>query len=202
MIVRIFTAPSDYALDTLYTPDRDEVLIGVDKGAYHAVKSGLTLDVAIGDFDSTSPSETEAVRVNARRFIRHADEKDHTDTRLAFDEALKYDPERIVIYGGLTRRLDHTIGNLMLLRDERVSIRDDNTIVFAVSPGEHTLHNPYTYVSLFALDDVKGLTLSGFKYPLENYDLHRYDGRCISNEGSGRVAFIAGRLLVIMSKED
>ena len=61
----------------------------------------------------------------------------------------------------------------------------------------------YKYCSFFALEDVSNLTLKGFKYELENYQLSHTSLLGVSNEAIGncRITFSSGRLLLIKSKE-
>lgn len=59
---------------------------------------------------------------------------------------------------------------------------------------------PGTIVSLLALEDCKGLTLSGFKYPLEDADLKTGDTLGVSNVLLGRQGEIelqSGLVLVV-----
>ena len=62
------------------------------------------------------------------------------------------------------------------------------------------------YVSLFPIEgEVTGLTLKGFKYPLNSYTLKVEDsGLTVSNEISdpeAEVTFETGKLLMIMSRD-
>ena len=62
------------------------------------------------------------------------------------------------------------------------------------------------YVSFFTVGgDVSGLTLKGFKYPLDGYDLTVADsGLTVSNEiaaETAEVTFDKGKLLMIMSRD-
>ena len=62
------------------------------------------------------------------------------------------------------------------------------------------------YVSFFPLGgDVTGLTLEGFKYPLDKYHLTTADsGLTVSNEISeeyAKVTYESGTLLMIMSRD-
>ena len=38
-----------------------QFIIGVDRGAFHLLKRGISPDLAIGDFDSVTPEEYDAV---------------------------------------------------------------------------------------------------------------------------------------------
>ncbi len=201
MIVKIFTNPLSYTLDTLYQKDSEEVLIGVEDGAYLAVKKGLKLDVVIGDFDSLDQTKITFVKQNAAKTIEYPKKKDYTDTYLAVKAALEYTPDEIQIYGGIGARFDHTYANILLLNLGPIVMLDDSHKVYTLDPGEYTIENRFEYVSLFALEDVKGLSLKGFAYNLDKYDLAMDDPLCISNQGSGTLTFDEGVLLVIESSD-
>ncbi|WP_338012200.1 thiamine pyrophosphokinase [Paenibacillus beijingensis] len=107
--VVIFTGGNlgDWALRL---PQPGDYLIGADKGAFFLLEAGFTPDLAVGDFDTVTPEQLEAVRSGSRVF-RGFDpiDKDYTDTELAFRIALERAPAQIVIAGGseavLTTRL-------------------------------------------------------------------------------------------------
>ena len=62
-----------------------------------------------------------------------------------------------------------------------------------------------TYVSLFPMGEtVEGLTLEGFKYPLDHYQLKDREGLGVSNEITADTATVSweqGVLLMIQSKD-
>ena len=93
------------------SPKGDDLKISADCGYKNAKKLGIVPDFAVGDFDSGSmaelPRETEIIEVPA--------EKDFTDTQLAVDVALEHGADHVIIIGGLSGRLDHTMSNLSLL---------------------------------------------------------------------------------------
>ena len=86
-------------------------VVAADRGADHALALGLEIDLAIGDFDSATAAAVEA----ARTVERHAVDKDATDLELALRAALAYEPRRILVVGGIEGRLDHLLGELLIL---------------------------------------------------------------------------------------
>ncbi|MDX6472455.1 MAG: thiamine pyrophosphokinae, partial [Gaiellaceae bacterium] len=74
-------------------------IVVADGGAEHALRLGLSIDVAVGDFDSLSASDMEAVDRAHTRVVRHERTKDATDLELALDLALEQDPRRILVFG-------------------------------------------------------------------------------------------------------
>ncbi|MFO7930083.1 MAG: thiamine diphosphokinase [Desulfosalsimonas sp.] len=188
-------------MDTLYKKDDTEYLIGVDKGAFHALSYGLTLDRVIGDFDSIKKDEFDYIKRHTKTIDEHPIKKDETDSYLAIREALKLDPDEIIVYGGIGDRLDHTYANIQLLKQGDIVFVNDMTKMYVLSPGEYTIINTHKYISFFALEDVKKLSLSGFEYTLNGYDLNTDDPLAVSNKGQGKVSFEDGLLLVIHQNE-
>lgn len=200
MKCNIVTGPNDYDLKKIYTVD-DTYTIGADIGAYMLSKCEIKFNLALGDFDSVTPFELDQIRRYADEILEYPIKKDKTDTFLAIEEALKRGFTDITIYGGLGKRMDHTFANLMLLKLGDIKIITEHEIMYVLDPNTYEINNTYKYVSFFALEDVKDLTLHGFEYELENYDLSVDDPLCISNKGKGTLSFTEGSLLVIHQKE-
>lgn len=200
MKCNIVTGPNNYDLKKIFTVD-DTFTIGADIGAYILSKYEIEFDLALGDFDSVTPFELDKIKRYAKDILEYPEKKDRTDTFLAVEEALKRGYTDITIYGGLGRRMDHTIANLILLRLGDIKIISENEIMYILDPNTYEINNTFKYVSFFALEDVKGLTLHGFEYELENYDLSVDDPLCISNKGKGTLSFTEGSILVIHQKE-
>lgn len=201
-MIKLFVAPINYSLETLYEPEEGEVLIGVDRAAYHALSNGIELDYAMGDFDSVNEEERAFIENHARHVERFKVRKDRTDSDIALSKALEIDPEEdIIIYGGIGSRLDHTYGNLLMLRRGNITMKTDHHMARVLVPGTYAIDNPHEYISFFAVEPVRSLTLRGFSFELDAYDLAITDPLCISNQGSGTVSFNQGRLLMIASDD-
>ncbi|MFU8786504.1 MAG: thiamine diphosphokinase [Candidatus Izemoplasmataceae bacterium] len=201
MIIKIFVNPINYTIENLYQQDDNQYLMGVDKGAYHALKKGLNLDLVLGDFDSTTEEEYSFIQTHAKNIKTFKERKDETDSYLAIKEALLLNPKEIIVYGGMGGRLDHTYGNLLLLKQGDITFVTDKQKMYILSPGKYAIENPYQAISFFAIEDVKSLTLQNFSYELSDYDLVVDDPLCISNKGHGTVTFKDGLLLVIHSSD-
>ena len=188
-------------------PEEGDLLIAADGGWNNAALLGITPSVLLGDMDSLGdkkvPKEVEIYRVPA--------EKDLTDTQLAVELALKRGAREIVIIGGLSGRLDHTLSNLAILEhlnEMRVHalINDGfNRAHFIRNNSTLIPKSDFKYVSLIAADPVcKGVEIDGVKYPLKNAKLRRAHQYAVSNELTGNCAFIAvkkGGLYIIESRD-
>ena len=73
-------------------------VVGVDKGAFIALKKGIKLDLAIGDFDSVNEEEFACLFGSVNNIVKLNPIKDVTDTYEAYKHVREYD--EIVILGG------------------------------------------------------------------------------------------------------
>lgn len=201
MIIKIFTGPLNYSVKKVYKEENNELIIGVDSGCMHLLNSGVTPDIGIGDFDSVTDDEYKIIKSKIKNLKTFDKIKDYTDTYLAVKEALKFKHTEIIIYGGIGERIDHTFANVNLLKLGNITLVDESTQMYMLDPGIYQIDSDFKYISFFAIEDVKGLTLKGFKYELNKINLDNFDPLCISNEGSGSLEFEEGLLLVINQNE-
>lgn len=182
---------------------KGKYLIGVDEGAYIALKNGIELNVAIGDFDSIDAEKLSFIQSKTETIIL-SNKKNDTDTWAALK--LCKDASRIIILGGIQgKRIEHFIANLMLMEKyPRVEMLDNNSHMYIMDSSFSIRKTDYKFISFFALQDTI-ISLEGFAYPLNNYYLKNTDPLTISNELTterGIITLKGGRVLVIQSKED
>jgi len=192
--------------------EEDVIWVGVDKGVAYLLKHNIVPAKAFGDFDSITKQELIAIKAQLPDAEVHPSEKDETDTEIAVNWALEQNPELIRIFGGTGGRLDHFLGNIQLLlkgldRGALIEIHDVQNKLYAHREGTYTIVKDYLlpYVSFMPITpDVKGISLKGFKYPLEKKHIRFGDTLCISNElevESGTFSFDEGILMVIRSRD-
>ena len=188
-------------------PKGGDISISADCGYKNSQKLGVSIDFAVGDFDSGNkdelPREAEIIEVPA--------EKDFTDTQLAVDVALEQGADFITIIGGLGGRLDHTLSNLAILEKLwsmgiRAMITDGkNRARYIERTSELIPKSNFKYLSLIAADEnVKGVSVEGCKYPLKNAVLTRTNQFAVSNEILKNCALVSvkkGGLYIIESKD-
>lgn len=188
-------------------PKGGDISISADSGYRNAKKLGVSVDYAVGDFDSGDkaelPREAEIIEVPA--------EKDFTDTQLAVDVALEQGADFITIIGGLGGRLDHTLSNLAILErlwsmGVRAVITDGkNRARYIERTSELVPRGVFKYISLIATDETaKGVSIEGCKYPLKNARLSRTNQFAVSNEITKNCALVSvkkGGLYIIESKD-
>lgn len=195
--------------------EKFDKMIAVDAGLEAMDALGLIPDYVVGDFDTVSTPVLE--RYRQLPFIvweQHKPEKNETDTELARSRALTLGCGKIVFLGATGGRLDHMLGNLHALyacmesgveaylidSQNRVCLLDEGkTFCRASLWGKYVSFLPYT-------EEVKGITLRGFKYPLHEKDIRRGQevGLCISNElaeDTAVLTFTEGILICIESRD-
>ena len=100
-----------------YLKDQNfDMIIAVDSGLKGALDLGLSVDAAVGDFDSADPvTLAEGHEHREIHWEVHRPEKDETDTELAVTTAVRAGCRELVILGALGGRFDHALGNVHLL---------------------------------------------------------------------------------------
>lgn len=196
--IKVFCGPNNYQLDNLYFEEANEILVGVDSGLEYLVDHHMKIDFAIGDFDSIKPEYLDKIQIQAKELVRLDKEKNMTDLAYAIDYLYNHlDYESIEVYGGIGGRVDHLLANINLLKRYDLKFVDNHNKIFTLKKGAYHIDNTHHYISFYAIEDVYNFSIKGFKYELENYYLNSSDSICVSNEGSGDIAFSKGRLLVI-----
>ncbi len=201
----IYTGGEINAANITERPEKGDLIIAADSGWNNAKALRADPDLLLGDFDSLGkknlPDGPEIYQVPA--------EKDLTDTQLAVEMALSRGATDLVIIGGLSGRLDHTLSNLAILEhlnEKKVyAILTDgqNRVRFVRNSGALIPRGIFKYLSLIAADEVvKGVSVKGCKYPLENAKLKKTHQYTVSNEIEGNCALVEvkkGGLYIIES---
>lgn len=187
-------------------PKDGDIRIAADSGYKNALALGESVDTVLGDFDSYTDKLPENIKV-----IKVPVEKDFTDTQMAVREAIERGADEIIIIGGLDGRLDHTLSNISLLpelwkaRIHAVMADGINRIRYIDSTSTLIAKSGYKYVSVIAADEkLKGVSIEGCKYPLDNAVMLRSNQYAVSNEIVGNCALISvkkGACFIIESKD-
>ena len=189
-------------------PKSDDLTIAADSGYHNALSLGDRVQILVGDFDSIDKEREIDDKVE---ILTVPAEKDFTDTQLAVETAIKRGARDIVIIGGLSGRLDHTLSNLAILRELSEAhiyalITDGkNRVRYIRSTSTLISRSGYKYLSLIADDEkVKGVSVEGCKYPLDNATLTNRYQYAVSNEITGNCALVSvkkGGLYIVESAE-
>ena len=177
-------------------PD-DALVIAADVGLAEANRLGVRVDLLVGDLDSVSAADLKAFEGAGGDVRRHPEDKDATDLDLAIGEAIAAGVERVVVVGGDGGRLDHLMGNALVIASPRNAAVQIDALFGAarlhVVRGRREFHGVADeLVSLFALGgSAGGVTTDGLRWPLENAVLEPGSSLGISNRFLGERASIA-----------
>lgn len=193
----------------LLTPSA--IVIAADGGARYAFGEGVSVTDVVGDLDSLTPTEVDALAHSGSRIHRFDADKDYTDFELA--ARLVHDGHGtpgtpLLVVGGAGGRLDHALGNIAVLGSDEltpfpVTALLGEAVVRVATPAHPvTVHGgPDRLVSLVpAGGPVSGVTTSGLRYELAGETMGASRARGISNvveRPPATVATGAGALLVI-----
>jgi len=180
-------------------------IIAADAGMMHAAPLGLEAELWVGDFDSASP----ALIADAGHVPRQAfpADKDSTDGELAVRAALERGAQQMILAGGLGGQSDHAFAHLTLA----LGLARGGTAAFVTSgheeawplyPGEHRLDAPPgSRLSIIALSDLDGLSLSGVRWPLEQRSVPLGSTLTLSNVVAGpvRIDLASGNAIIMVT---
>lgn len=207
----IYTGGDIYPDGIREHPSADDLAVAADSGYQTARRLGQRVNLLVGDMDSLGETAAAEAEASGCEVLRVKPEKDDTDTQLAVHEAVKRGADEIVIIGGLSGRLDHTLSNLAILEslcEHRIPARimdGRGRARFLKNDSLLLANEGFRYLSLIAVDEVcRGVTAEGVKYPLANARLVRTNQYAISNEITGVAALISvkkGRMYVIESSD-
>ncbi len=179
-------------------------VIAADGGMRHARALGLTPELWVGDFDSTSPALLAEWPDVPR--MPYPAAKAATDGEIAVGEALARGATRILLVGALGgERSDHAfqlyLSALRLAEDGLdILLTSGEEEAMPLLPGERHLDLPqgalFSVLGLTALD---GLSITNARYPLDDFHLPFGSSRTVSNvaEGPVTVTLRSGKALIL-----
>jgi thiamine pyrophosphokinase len=184
-----------------------DVVIAVDGGADALARVGLTPSLLVGDLDSISPEVLAGLEARGVELLRLQTAKNETDTEAALRLAVERGATEITVFNALGGpRLDHLVGNLLLLTapwltPARVTLVDGLHEAFLVKGDATVSGRAGDTVSLLPLSEVvQDVRTEGLVYPLHGEPLLQGATRGVSNEmagGQARVTHGEGALLLI-----
>lgn len=187
-----------------------DVIIAADGGLNHLKKMDIAPTLMLGDFDSIDSLD------DFRKYFPKAEvhsfevRKDYTDSELAIRTAIEYQATKITLLAVTGSRLDHSLANIMLLKliyDAGIIgelINEDNVIRYTEKTID-LIGEVGSNMSIVPVgEEVSGITLSGFEYPLEDATLAFGSTTGISNvfaKERATVAIKSGKALVFQSRD-
>ena len=177
----IIVAGSKYQNFESYNYLEDDFLIGIEDGAYEIIKRGLKLDLAIGDFDTTT--HYKEIIDNALMVKKFPKEKNEIDLELALKYIeTNFPNNEIYIFNATLGRLDHELVTIKLL------IKYKNLVIHLMNIKEEIIYLTKNYslneynkrFSLIPFEDVE-IEVIGSLYELSRTTLKLYDCYTSSN---------------------
>lgn len=152
-----------------------DYFVGIDRGSLFLLKNGLSLDMAVGDFDSITEDELLYIKHYCSNIVSASAEKNDTDTELALKTIFKEFPEaQVTVFGAFGGRIDHMMSNIFLPSDtdlepfmSQIRLKDEQNIVTYLPSGKNQVSRieGMSYVS-FMPESESTLQISRAKYEL------------------------------------
>ncbi len=180
--------------------DSTDLIIAADKGLITLQKFNIEPDLIVGDFDSLEYIP------EGKNVFKYPIKKDDTDLIIAIKTGLNKGFKNFEIYGCLGgQRLDHTIATIQSL-----AFANENSataVVHSDSSSLTLLENKTInfsdkcegYVSIFSYTDNAEVSVNNLLYPLSNAVINNTHPLGVSNEFTGKKAFITchkGKIIV------
>lgn len=188
----------------------DDFILCADGGTRHALALNLEPNLIIGDMDSIDRAEWKTLEEKNIPIELFPRDKNETDLELALHKAIELNPEEIIIVTALGGRMDHTLANIVLVSDLRLSTfnlqLDDGTerLQFCRTQAE-VRGRSGDIVSLIPWGSpVHGVQTENLKWQLKDETLFPEKTRGISNEMTADTASIkieSGLLLIIHHRQ-
>ncbi len=180
----------------------NSLIICADGGYKHAKKLGIKPNVWLGDGDSMNGEE-----INTEEKITYPTRKDNTDTDLAVELAISRGCDKIVILGGIGKRLDHEFSHFCLLKkicDLGASgfLIDEKNEITMKKDGFRLYPNDKKYISFFPYGgEVRNLSIKGLRYEASGINLEcgkvQASSNCFDDADFAEITFDSGYLLVM-----
>lgn len=189
------------------------LVVAADGGADHAARLGVRVDYLVGDLDSLTNAEQEALASGGASIERHPTDKDATDLELALMVARRH-AAHIVVLAAWGGRVDMALANVLLLADERlagarVAIWEGDETLWAIRPPGDRVADAIApgvpragdRLSLLPLGGAAtGIVTHGLRWPLAGETLEIGPTRGVSNrvvDPSAHVELASGLLLAV-----
>lgn len=153
-----------------------DLTIAADKGLEAFMRCRLMPDAVLGDMDSVRPDVLRAFEAGGGRARILPTVKDDTDGVAALALALERGADDIVFLGALGGRLDHALGNCMLLvraanRGARACLLSERERVLLIRGRQEIRGHAGDTLSLLSLGKATIHSLEGLFYPLHEYEM-------------------------------
>lgn len=187
------------------------VVIAADSGLDRLVEAAINVHHVVGDLDSVAPEALALAATDGAVIDEHPADKDATDLELALDLVARLAGDRggsLLVVGSGGGRLDHLLGDLLLLAAPRLAhlqvtahLGAATISIVHANQQRQLCGSDGEYLSLLPVHGgASGVTTAGLRWPLIDADLVAGTSRAMSNEmvGSEASVFVGtGAVLVV-----
>ncbi len=187
-----------------------DYIICADGASNHAYKMKIEPNTIIGDLDSIHKEVKCYFENKGINFEKFPSKKDKTDTEICIDYAMELGAKEIILLGVIGSRIDHSLGNINLLytllqNGIKASIRNEHNEIYITDHEIEIKGTKGDIVSILpCFSNVKGVTLKGLEYPLNDFYLEYGSSIGISNvmkEETCKISLKEGYLFVIKARD-
>ncbi|MDY3928237.1 MAG: thiamine diphosphokinase [Clostridia bacterium] len=161
--------------------NKSDYIICADGGYKHCKALGIKPAVLIGDMDSIGDNDYDGEIINLP--IR----KDFTDSEVCIKFILLKDFEEILMFGFIGTRMDHTVTNILLLKQiaeagKKAHIIDEHNDIMIAGTENIIYGKKGDLISIIPVSgNLCGVTTNGLSYPLSDETLVLGESRGVSN---------------------
>jgi thiamine pyrophosphokinase len=166
---------------------------------------GVRSELLVGDLDSVAPGDLEAFERAGGEVRRHPEDKDATDLDLAIEAAVDAGADRVLVVGGDEGRLDHSLGNVLVLGSPRYAGIEVDAVFGAarlhvIRSRRGLVGAPGELVSLFAIGGAaRGVRTEGLRWALDGAELEPGSSLGVSNRFQSERAFVEAEAGVVLA---
>lgn len=172
----------------------DAIVVAADSGVALADELGLSVDVAVGDFDSLSGDRLDELETEAAAgdvdLRRHPTDKDAADLTLALDAAVELAPthgHRVLVAGIEGGRADYALANPLVVASSRFATLDRALALaggraWVVDDHRSLRPPPSTFLSMVPVHGPAVVSFVGVRWPLSEATLEPGTTWALSNE--------------------
>ena len=191
-----------------------QCIVCIDGGYIKFQKLNLNIepDYLIGDFDSLGNLDIKNIKSEKTKIV-YKDNQDESDAEFGYKYISKQFSDKNIknidyIYALSTTRIDHTLCNILLLKQIPANINSrilsKTQEIFLLRNKINILEKMGKTLSIIPITKVKGLTIKGCKWDLENTDVDFGFIGGISNiieKDNAEISLKEGECLIIITYE-
>ncbi|MGL4567404.1 MAG: thiamine diphosphokinase [Fusobacteriaceae bacterium] len=186
-----------------YISEKPGEIYCADGGYRHCKKLNLIPKEIWGDMDSIDLSELQKAEDRGIQLKKFQKDKNYTDGELLIRYVYSLGYRDIYIIGGLGGDRAHELTNLNLITkySNLIFLTAEETIFSVRKDCRIEGMKNYKISFIPMSEEIENLNLTGFTYPLENYNLQRWESICMSNiidSDICKISFDSGVLLGIL----